>query len=434
MRPLQGIMAAADSCVSSPLGFGVAVQSSRRGKHFVTAHRRYCFSRNRDWILSDSACAQRPTHTSLISKDRPNCPNGWFRPAGLHLSSWSISSFSEQRNEAKVSGANGSVTSEEQENSNIDSHAEESHSSLVAETVEAAAQTVSSVGEIEYPSFSEEPAISHSAALRTVIFWVSSAITFGIFILLKEGPGKASEFFTGYLVEQSLSVDNLFVFVIIFKYFQVPVQYQSRILTYGISGAIIFRATMILLGVATIQKFEAVNLFFASILIFTSYKLLTEEDEGGEDLSENFIVNICKRVIPVTDTYDKNKFFTNVGGSMKATPLFLTLAVIELSDIAFAVDSIPAVFGVTRDPFIVFSSNIFAILGLRSLYTLISSSMEELDYIQPSVALVLGFIGSKMIADYFGFHISREMSLGVVVSVLGIGVGLSLWKKRNAKE
>lgn len=301
----------------------------------------------------------------------------------------------------------------------------------VAETVEAAVQTVSSVGEIELPVPVEQPVVAQELAVKTVVFWVCAAIAFGLIIGLKDGTGKASEFFAGYLVEQSLSVDNLFVFVIIFKYFRVPYAYQNRILTYGISGAVLFRATMILLGVATLQRFEAVNLFFASVLIFSSYKLLTQEDEEDEDFSKNYIVNTCRRFIPVAAQYDGKKFFTTIDGHRKATPLLLTLAVVELSDIAFAVDSIPAVFGVTRDPLIVFSSNIFAILGLRSLYTLVSSSMDELDYLQPSVAVVLGFIGSKMVADFFGYHTSTEVSLGFVISVIGTGIGLSLWKNRR---
>ncbi|MCO5600082.1 hypothetical protein L7F22_054190 [Adiantum nelumboides] len=427
---------------------------------------------------SCTGASQRLAQTWLLSKSHSGIPNGWLKPSRLHHPLWSLFSSSGSAPESKVSEReedslindvkrlDGSATSsEDAENANIEhtsSSVEELLPSLdavvieaterVAETVEVAAQTVSSVGEIKGLFPFEEPTINRATAIKTVVFWVCLAIIFGIFVWLKEGSGKASEFFAGYIVEQSLSVDNLVVFVIIFKFFQVPLQNQSRILTYGISGAIVFRATMILLGVATIQKFEAVNLFFASILILTSYKLLTQEDGDDEDLSENFIVNFCKRFIPVTEKYNGNKFFTSDEGSLKATPLFLTLAVIELSDIAFAiwgpsvgqdgwrlmerplVDSIPAVFGVTRDPFIVFSSNIFAICGLRSLYTLISSSLGELEYIQPSVAVVLGFIGSKMIADFFGFHIAREASLGVVVSVLGLGVGLSLWKKQKSDE
>ncbi|XP_074312104.1 thylakoid membrane protein TERC, chloroplastic isoform X2 [Silene latifolia] len=249
------------------------------------------------------------------------------------------------------------------------------------------------------------------SSVRTVALCVFAAVAFGVGLGFKDGVGKASEFFAGYLLEQSLSVDNLFVFVLIFKYFKVPLMYQNRVLSYGIAGAVVFRLTLILLGTATLQLFRS--------------------EEDNEDLSENFIVKTCQKFIPVTANYDGNRFFTVEDGVRKATPLLLTVAVIELSDIAFAVDSIPAVFGVTRDPFIVFSSNLFAILGLRSLYTLISESMGELEYLQPSIAIVLGFIGLKMVLDFFGYHVGTEVSLGFVATSLTTGVLLSLIKKSD---
>ncbi|CAF2135787.1 unnamed protein product [Brassica napus] len=269
---------------------------------------------------------------------------------------------------------------------------------------------------------------TNKTSFSTVALCVSTAVAFGIGIGLKEGVGKASEFFAGYLLEQSLSVDNLFVFVLVFKYFKVPLMYQNRVLTYGVAGAILFRFSLILLGTATLQRFEAVNLLLAAVLLYSSFKLFSSE-EDDTDLSDNFIVKTCQRFIPVTSSYDGNRFFTKNDGIWKATPLLLTVAVIELSDIAFAVDSIPAVFGVTRDPFIVLTSNLFAIIGLRSLYTLISEGMGELEYLQPSIAVVLGFIGFKMILDFFGFHVSTEASLGVVALSLSTGVLLSLTNK-----
>ncbi|CAL4903136.1 unnamed protein product [Urochloa decumbens] len=265
------------------------------------------------------------------------------------------------------------------------------------------------------------------SAIRRVTLVILAAVLFGISIALRDGGEKASEYFAGYLLEQSLSVDNLFVFVLVFKYFKVPKEYQNRVLSYGIAGAVVFRAVMIVLGVATIQKFEAVNLLLALILLFTSYKLFAEEEEES-DLSDNFIVKTCQKFIPVADYYDDDRFFTTQDGLWKATPLLLTLAVIELSDIAFAIDSIPAVFGVTRDPFIILSSNIFAISGLRSLYVLISESMAELEYLQPSIGIVLGFIGTKMIFDFFGYHVPTEASLAIVTTCLSGGVILSLRK------
>ncbi|XP_072961296.1 thylakoid membrane protein TERC, chloroplastic isoform X2 [Typha angustifolia] len=269
-----------------------------------------------------------------------------------------------------------------------------------------------------------------TSSARTVAFWVCAAVTFGIAVGLKDGIGRASEYFAGYLLEQSLSVDNLFVFVLVFRYFKVPKMYESRVLTYGIVGAIVFRAVMILLGAATLQRFEAVNLLLASILLFSSYKLFSAEDEET-DLAENFIVKTCQKFIPVTASYDGDRFLTIQDGAWKATPLLLTVAVIELSDIAFAIDSIPAVFGVTKDPLIVFSSNLFAISGLRSLYVLISESMSDLEYLQPAIGIVLGFIGTKMILDFFGYHIPTEVSLGFVATCLSGGALLSLKKKSD---
>ncbi|KAJ9181647.1 hypothetical protein P3X46_009755 [Hevea brasiliensis] len=271
---------------------------------------------------------------------------------------------------------------------------------------------------------------NYTTSIKTVALCVCTAVAFGIGIGLKDGVGKASEFFAGYILEQSLSVDNLFVFVLIFKYFKVPLMYQNRVLSYGIASAIVFRLSLILLGTATLQRFEAVNLFLAIILLYSCFKLFVSE-EDDTDLSNNFVVKTCRRYIPVTSNYDGNRFITNQDGVWKATPLLLTVAVIELSDIAFAVDSIPAVFGVTRDPFIVFTSNLFAILGLRSLYTLISEGMAELEYLQPSIAVVLGFIGCKMILDFFGIHVSTEVSLGFVATSLSAGVLLSLLKKSD---
>ncbi|CAI9760716.1 unnamed protein product [Fraxinus pennsylvanica] len=282
-------------------------------------------------------------------------------------------------------------------------------------------------------SNSEEKAqksVEYASSLRTVALCVFSAVAFGVGLGFKDGVGKASEFFTGYLLEQSLSVDNLFVFVLIFKYFKVPLTYQNRVLSYGIAGAIIFRMTLILLGTVTLQRFEAVNLLLAVILLYSSFKLFAEGEEDA-DLSDNFIVKTCQKFIPVASNYDGNQFITVQNDMWKATPLLLTVAVIELSDIAFAVDSIPAVFGVTRDPFIVFTSNVFAILGLRSYYTLNSESMADLEYLQPAIGGILGFIGFKMILDFFGFHVSTEVSLGFVATSLSAGVLLSLIKKSD---
>ncbi|KAG0496008.1 hypothetical protein HPP92_000699 [Vanilla planifolia] len=275
--------------------------------------------------------------------------------------------------------------------------------------------------------------IKRQSSVRVVALCVLSALAFGVFLGWKDGIGKASEFFAGYILEQSLSVDNLFVFVLIFKYFKVPTEYQSQVLSYGIAGAIIFRAIIILLGTVAIQRLEAVNLVLALILLFSSYKLFSGEEEDT-DLADNLIVKACQKFIPVTAHYNGNQFITMEDSVWKATPLLLTVAVIELSDIAFAIDSIPAVFGVTGDPFIVFSSNLFAISGLRSLYALVSQSMSDLEYLQPAIGIVLGFIGTKMIFDFFGYHISTEVSLGFVATSITFATLLSLWKKSNSED
>lgn len=276
-------------------------------------------------------------------------------------------------------------------------------------------------------------AISRQSSVRTVALCVLAAVTFGLAVGVKDGLGKSSEYFAGYILEQSLSVDNLFVFVLVFKYFKVPAEYQGRVLSYGIAGAIVFRTVIILIGTATIERFEVVNLLLALILLFSSYKLFTAEDKDT-DLADNFIVRTCQKFIPVTAHYDGDRFITMENGIWKATPLLLTVAVIELSDIAFAIDSIPAVFGVTRDPFIVFSSNLFAILGLRSFYTLISESMSEMEYLQPAIGIVLGFIGTKMVFDFLGYHISTEVSLGFVAATISSAVVLSVIKKSKFEK
>eukprot|EP00256_Glycine_max_P043154 XP_006594092.1 thylakoid membrane protein TERC, chloroplastic isoform X2 [Glycine max] len=278
------------------------------------------------------------------------------------------------------------------------------HDNYASEVKRISAQQNDDIGKVEKSPTQESLGNEgYNSSVRTVALWVCTAVAFGVGLGFKEGFDKASEFFAGYILEQSLSVDNLFVFVLIFNYFKVPVTYQNRVLSYGIAGAVVFRLTIILIGTATLQRFEAVNLLLAAILLYSSSKLFaSEEDES--DLSDNFVVKTCQKFIPVTTYYDGNRFITNLDGVWKATPLLLTVAVIELSDIAFAVDSIPAVFGVTRDPFVVFTSNLFAILGLRSLFLIISEGMSELKYLQPSIAVVLGFIGVKMILDYFGMR------------------------------
>ena len=269
---------------------------------------------------------------------------------------------------------------------------------------------------------------SQNADTKEVTLWVGAACLFGSGVGFVQGVDKASEYFAGYLLEQSLSVDNLFVFVLVFDYFKVPHETQPKVLHYGIIGAMIMRAAMIVAGATVIEEFEPILVIFAGILIFSSYKLLANnEEEEEEDLKDSAVVKFCSSVIAVSDDYDGDNFWTTAKNDVDkiATPLLLVVAVIELSDVIFAVDSIPAVFGVTKDPFIMYMSNIFAICSLRALFGFVSAMVSELEYVQTSVAIVLGFIGVKMTADFAGYSMSTEASLAVVVSLLSGGVAMS---------
>jgi len=283
----------------------------------------------------------------------------------------------------------------------------------------------------------EEYTLALERSLATFI--ASSLFCFGIYYFY--GKTLSEEYFAGYLVEQSLSVDNLLVFLLLFDYFKVPREFQNKILKWGIVGAVVMRAIMISLGAAIIHSFHAVLLVFAAILVYSSYSVIGEiissnedDDEDEEDLSKNWIVNFSRSLFPTTDRYDGDRFFTIESGKTVVTPMFLCMVAVELSDVVFAVDSIPAVFGITENPLIVFSSNMFAIIGLRSLYTILAKAASDLKYLEPSVAVVLGFIGLKMIAEYFGTEVPTTLSLGVVITMLSTGVILSLQEKEQKSQ
>ena len=255
---------------------------------------------------------------------------------------------------------------------------------------------------------------------------------FGCLTYFFKGYRSCLEFSAGYIVEQSLSIDNLFVFLLLFNYFKVPQQYQDRVLKWGIVGAVILRGVMITVGVTAVQRFKWITLIFAIILLASAVKLLKDGD-SDEDLSENFVMKITHRYLKASEEYDGDRFFTKERGVNVATPLFMCLICIELSDLVFAVDSIPAVLGVSTDPFIVYSSNIFAIMGLRSLYTLVAKAVSDLPYLRPAVALVLAYVGLKMIAEYFHYDIPIGYSLATVGGILMMGLLLSLIAKRFKK-
>jgi len=275
-----------------------------------------------------------------------------------------------------------------------------------------------------------------TAVIKTLLT-TFGALCFGGFLIATRGSSTGMEFFAGYLVEQSLSVDNLFVFIMLFDYFKVPLDLQDRVLTWGIIGAVALRGIMIAVGVAAIQKFKFVILLFAGVLILSSIKLLTESEGEHESLDENFVMKAAKLMFPKTTTefHGQQFFWTNPEDGIKyATPLLMCLICVELSDFVFAVDSIPAVLGVSKDPMVVYASNIFAILALRSLYTIVAKAVTDLHYLKPAVALVLGFVGAKMVAEYFHFEISTEASLLVVSTLLGMGISASVWENHRKNK
>ena len=278
------------------------------------------------------------------------------------------------------------------------------------------------------------------AAVLTTLITVASAFVFGLVVWLVYGKNSSMEFYTSYLVEQSLSVDNLFVFLLLFDYFKVPMQYQGRCLKWGIIGAVVMRGIMITIGIQAIKRFKVVTLLFAFILIFSAYKLMKENDDDDDNLENNMIMKISKRFIKTSSEYNGDRFFTidQKTGATVATPLFLCLVCIELSDFIFAVDSIPACLGISHDVVIVFSSNIFAIMSLRSLFIIISEAVKDLPYLKPAVALVLGFVGCKMVGEYLHYDLGTALSLAVVLLLLAGGVLASvlskLMQRRQRKE
>lgn len=248
------------------------------------------------------------------------------------------------------------------------------------------------------------------------------------------GEDAALKFFTGYILEKSLSVDNLFVIAMVFTYFKTPLKYQHEILFWGILGALISRGTMIIFGVALIHAFSWVTYLFGALLIFSAYKMLTSE-RSNVDPGKNPVINFLKRFYPVTNELHGDRFMVKIDGKRAITPLLVVLIVIETSDAMFAVDSIPAVLAVTTDPFIVFTSNVFAILGLRSLYFVLASFIDKFRYLKISLVFVLGFVGIKMLAAHF-IKLPTIVSLGIIALIILTGVIASLVSnaKKEVKE
>jgi tellurite resistance protein TerC len=273
---------------------------------------------------------------------------------------------------------------------------------------------------------------SHVLPMKEALSWsavlVVLAMLFGLFMMSREGVQHALEFYTGYLIELSLSVDNLFVFILVFQYFGVPAKYQPRVLKWGILGAIVMRLLMIMLGAALLQRFSWIIYVFGAVLIVTGVRMARSRDEDTIDPSRNMVARLARRFLPFTDHYDGQKFITRLkGGAIRATPLLLVLLVVEWTDLVFAIDSIPAIFAVTRDPFLVYSSNIFAILGLRALFFVLAGAMNRFIYLKVGVAFILVFVGLKMTLSAW-VHIPILISLAVIIGSLAVAIGLSLRK------
>jgi len=272
---------------------------------------------------------------------------------------------------------------------------------------------------------------SREAAIWTVV-WVVLSLGFNLWIYLEDGREPALEFLTGYLIEKALSIDNIFVFIVIFAYFKVPPRYHHRVLFWGILGALVMRGLFIALGTVLISRFEWILYLFGAFLVYTGIKIVW--NRGTEVHPEdNPVVGFFERFVPLTRRYHGKHFLVREGGRLLATPLLLVLVVVEATDILFAVDSIPAIFGVTRDPFIVFTSNIFAILGLRALYFLLADLMDRFDYLPYGLGLVLAFIGAKMLVHPW-IEVPIEASLGAVVVLLGGSVVVSILFDRRRRR
>jgi len=291
----------------------------------------------------------------------------------------------------------------------------------------------------DYQQHKKDEVITIKAALKESLFRIIIACLFGIIVYRFKGGAATSDYFSWYLMEKSLSIDNLFVMMAIFTSFHIPKIYRHRVLYYGILGAIILRLLFISLGVMLLSLGTVVLTIFGVIVILTAIKMLIEirkktEKTDEHDYSKGGIAKLIKKFFPVAQHLDGHNFFTKINGKTHITALFIALIVIELSDVLFAFDSLPAILSITQDTFIVFSSNIFAILGLRALYFVIERIGEELTYISYAVIGILFFVGIKMIMGLFDFHISSLWSLGIIIWLLGIGAICSIISIRRNKK
>jgi tellurite resistance protein TerC len=284
---------------------------------------------------------------------------------------------------------------------------------------------------------SERPSVKQAALWS--LAWVVLSLSFALGVYRVMGPESGLEFLTGYLIEYALSVDNIFVFVLIFAYFKVPEQYQHRVLFWGIIGALVLRGGMIVAGAALVSRFEWILYLFGAFLVFTCIRMARQSDESDYNPERDPVLRLARKLMPVTRNYEGDKFFVkrpDAAGRMRraATPLFIVLLLVDTTDVIFATDSIPAIFAVTRDPFIIYTSNICAVLGLRALYSLLASVVDKFRYLKIGLSLVLIFIGAKMLVDHF-YPMPIIGSLGVVAAILVTAVLASLrWPRPEGRS
>ncbi len=260
--------------------------------------------------------------------------------------------------------------------------------------------------------------------------WIGCAILFGLFVPRLHADGDVTAqitYFTGYIIEKSLSVDNVFLFIIIFQTFAVPRALQHRVLFYGVLGAIVMRTALIFAGAALIERFEWILYVFGGFLLFVAWRTWSHRNEE-EDVADSRIMKTVRRMLPTTDDYDGDRFWVRRHGRLYATPLFVVLVLVEFTDLMFATDSIPAIFAITQDPFIVLTSNVFAILGLRALYFLLASAADRLHYLKAGLAIILGFVGVKLLTENIPglSHPTPAQSLAIIAAILIVVVVMSL--------
>jgi len=260
------------------------------------------------------------------------------------------------------------------------------------------------------------------------LIWIIVALIFNVIVYFWQGQEKALQFFTGYLIERSLSIDNIFVFLLIFTFFSVPDKYQYKVLFWGILGALVMRGLFIGMGVFLISKFHWVIYIFGAFLVYTGIKMGVVEDKKIEP-EHNPILRFVRKFLPITDKYESGHFFTRIGKKLYGTPLFVVLVVVESTDVVFAVDSIPAIFAITLDPFIVYTSNVFAILGLRALYFAIAGLMDMFYYLKYGLSAILSFVGVKMLISGY-YHIPDLVALGIIALLLAISIIASILRPK----